>query len=102
MLKAIFNWFVGKPLPNTEAPAVKPEAAPYKVESPPVVKAVEPEPVVAQQPQEVTPTAKKPAVKKPAVKKPAESKTVKAKPAAKPAAMTAAVKKPKAKKSTAK
>lgn len=98
MLKAIFNWFVGKPLPNTEAPAVKPEAAPYKVESPPVVKVVEPEPVVAQQPQEVTPTAKKPAVKKPAVKKPAESKTVKAKPAA----MTAAVKKPKAKKSTAK
>lgn len=98
MLKAIFNWFVGKPLPNTEAPAVKPEAAPYKVESPPVVKAVEPAPVVAAQPQEVTPTAKKPAVKKPAVKKPAESKTVKAKPAA----MTAAVKKSKAKKSTAK
>ena len=34
MLKAIFNWFTGKPLPGTTAPDVKPEAAPYKVEAP--------------------------------------------------------------------
>ena len=35
MLKAIFNWFTGKPLPNTEAPKVSAEAAaPYKIETP--------------------------------------------------------------------
>jgi len=47
MLKAIFNWFTGKPVPGTEAPAVKAESAPYKVEPPPVVKVSEPAPVVA-------------------------------------------------------
>jgi hypothetical protein len=47
MLKAIFNWFTGKPVPGTEAPAVKVESAPYKVEPPPVVKVSEPAPVVA-------------------------------------------------------
>lgn len=35
MLKAIFNWFTGKPLAGTTAPEVKPELAPYKVETPP-------------------------------------------------------------------
>ena len=47
MLKAIFNWFTGKPVPGTEAPAVKAESAPYKVEPAPVVKVSEPAPVVA-------------------------------------------------------
>ena len=47
MLKAIFNWFTGKPVLGTEAPAVKVESAPYKVEPPPVVKVSRPAPVVA-------------------------------------------------------
>ena len=42
MLKAIFNWFTGKPLPGTEAPAVQPEAAPYKLEVPVVAPTMEP------------------------------------------------------------
>lgn len=41
MLKAIFNWFTGKPLPGTTAPDVKPEAAPYKVEAPEAVAPVQ-------------------------------------------------------------
>ena len=64
MLKAIFNWFTGKPVPGTEAPAVKAESAPYKVESPPVVNVREPTKVEAVEP---APKAKRaPAVKKPA------------------------------------
>jgi hypothetical protein len=57
MLKAIFNWFTGKPLPGTEAPAVKAESVPYKVEPPPVVQVQAPAPVAPVAP--VTP-AKKP------------------------------------------
>jgi hypothetical protein len=61
MLKAIFNWFTGKPLPGTEAPAVKAEAAPYKVEPPPVVQVQAPAPVTEQVKVEATaPVAKKP------------------------------------------
>ena len=64
MLKAIFNWFTGKPVPGTEAPAVKAESAPYKVEPPPVVKVSEPVRVEAVEP---APKPKRaPAVKKPA------------------------------------
>ena len=83
MLKAIFNWFK-KPAPEALAPAVTPEAAPYKVEAPaPVVPVVEAKPVAAE------PAAKKAAPKKPAAKKPAVKKA----PAKKPAAMKAAKKK---------
>ena len=34
MLKAIFNWFTGKPAPEAEAPRVPETVAPYKVETP--------------------------------------------------------------------
>jgi len=34
MFKFIVDWFGKKPHPNAEAPAVKPESAPYKVETP--------------------------------------------------------------------
>lgn len=71
MLKAIFNWFVGKPEPHVQAPAVQPAAAPYKVETPPVVAVVEPVPVAEVVVHEPKPRARKPAVKKPAAKKPA-------------------------------
>jgi hypothetical protein len=70
MLTAIFNWFVGKPAPTVVAPPVQPEAAPYKVEAPPVVvAAAEPAPVVEMAKPEAK--AKKPVAKKPAAKKPA-------------------------------
>ena len=65
MLKAIFNWFTGKPVPGTEAPAVKAESAPYKVESPPVVNVREPAKVEAVAPVAPLPDTKVPAVKKP-------------------------------------
>jgi hypothetical protein len=68
MLKAIFNWFTGKPLPGTEAPAVKAESAPYKVEPPPVATVQAPAPVSEHVRVEATaPVAKKPRAKKPAV-----------------------------------
>jgi len=45
MLKAIFNWFTGKPAPEAEAPRVVESAAPYKVEAPaPVAPVAAPEP----------------------------------------------------------
>jgi len=90
MLKAIFNWFSHKnPAPESQAPAVKPEAAPYKVEAPAVTK-----PVARAAP--VTATIKKPAVIKAAPKK--------AVPVKKPAALkkTAAKKLPTPKKATPK
>lgn len=64
MLKAIFSWFSDrKPAPEALAPDVKPENAPYKVETPvaPVLVGM-PEPV----PVEVVETkpAKRPRVKK--------------------------------------
>ena len=62
MLKAIFNWFTGRPLPGTEAPPVQPQAAPYKVETPPVVvTATQPLPVAEPAKPEIK--AKKPAAK---------------------------------------
>ena len=86
MLKAIFNWFTGKPVPGTEAPAVKAESAPYKVEPPPVVKVSEPAPVgdhvrvEATAPVVPAPKAKRaPAVKKAvAPKAPAKPRAKKA------------------------
>ena len=46
MFKFITDWFGKKPHPNAEAPAVKPETAPYKVEVPvQVAPTVVPEPV---------------------------------------------------------
>ena len=67
MLKAIFNWFTGRPLPGTEAPPVQPEAVPYKIETPPVVvTATQPLPVAEPAKPEVK--DKKPAAKKPAAK----------------------------------
>ena len=75
MLKAIFNWFTGRPLPGTEAPPVQPQAAPYKVETPPVVvTATQPLPVAEPAKPEIK--AKKPAAKKPAAKKPAAKPTL--------------------------
>ncbi len=73
MLKAIFNWF-RQPDPKAFAPAVQPEAVPYKVEPAPQVAptfapAVEVAPV-AEPTLAPTPVAKKPAAKAPA-KKPA-------------------------------
>ena len=91
MLKAIFNWFTGKPVPGTEAPAVKAESAPYKVEPPPVVKVSEPAPVVAPKltvdghgdVHKAAPKAKRaPAVKKAAVPRaPVKSRAKKPPPA---------------------
>jgi hypothetical protein len=69
MLKAIFNWFTGKPLPGTEAPAVKADAVPYKVETPaPTAPVVEPM-AVGSEGVAPTPAAKPkaPARKKPVV-----------------------------------
>lgn len=78
MLKAIFNWFTGKPVPGTEAPAVKPEAAPYKIETPPVVKTPEPAPVTEHVRVEATaPKTNKPRAKKPAVAAKANKSTAK-------------------------
>jgi hypothetical protein len=73
MLKAIFNWFTGKPLPGTEAPAVKAESVPYKVEPPPVVQVQALAPVSEHVRVEATaPVTKKPrAVRGPSAKKPA-------------------------------
>ena len=45
MLKAIFNWFTGKPAPAAVAPRVPETVAPYKVETPaPVAPVAAPEP----------------------------------------------------------
>ena len=44
MFKFIVDWFK-KPHPESLAPAVTPEAAPYKVEAPQTVKVTEPKPV---------------------------------------------------------
>ena len=41
MLKAVFDWF-RSPSPKAFAPAVQPEAAPYKVEAPVVAPTMEP------------------------------------------------------------
>ena len=44
MLKAVFDWFKS-PSPKAFAPAVQPEAAPYKVEATSVAPTMEPAPV---------------------------------------------------------
>ena len=77
MLKAVFDWF-RSPSPKAFAPAVQPEAAPYKVEAPVVATVAEAAPVASTTP------AKKPAVKKPQIaKKPAAAITAAKKPTAK-------------------
>ena len=96
MLKTIFNWFTGKPLPGTTAPAVAESAAPYKIEAPSAVApTTAPAPVVSDGgtwpfPTAVPPEpAKKPrarkapaaaikAAEKPAAKKPARPRAKKA------------------------
>ena len=81
MLKTIFNWF-RQPDPKAFAPAVQPEAAPYKVEPPQVAVVAEPQSVAPSEPAKQSKPRRKPAAKK-----------------APAAAMTAA-KKPRTKKSS--
>ena len=73
MLKAIFNWFGHtNPAPQSQAPAVQPEAAPYKVETPAATKSVvEAAPVAETAPVARKPAAIKAAPKKAVAKKPA-------------------------------
>ena len=80
MLKAIFNWF-RQPDPKAFAPAVQPEAVPYKVEPAPQV-APTFAPVAEVAPIAEVAPAPKPAARKPAAKKPAAI-TAPKKPAAK-------------------
>jgi hypothetical protein len=89
MLKAIFDWFK-QPSPKAFAPAVQPEAAPYKVETPQIAPVLEAAPVVPEPAPAPVAEVKKPAAKKPAAKKPAAMKA----PAKKPAAKKPAAKKP--------
>jgi hypothetical protein len=79
MLKAIFNWFSHKnPSPESQTPAVQPEAAPYKVEVlEPTKPVTEAAPVTATATAVKKPAAKKPAAKVTAAKKPAAKKTPK-------------------------
>ena len=93
MLKAIFDWF-RQPSPKAFAPAVQPEAAPYKVEAAPQVA-----PVLEAEPVKPAPVETKPAAK-PAARKAAPKAA--AKPANKPAAITTPAKKPAARKPAAK
>jgi hypothetical protein len=89
MLKAIFNWF-RQPDPKSLAPAVQPEAVPYKTEAP-AQAAPTLAPVEVGKPADERVEATAPA--KPATPKPA---------AQKPAAMKAKAKKPPAKNTKAK
>ena len=89
MLKAIFDWF-RQPDPKAFAPAVQPEAAPYKVEATPQVA-----PVLEAEPVKPAPAEVK-AKSKPAAKKAAP------KAAAKPAAIPTTAKKTAARKPAAK
>ena len=74
MLKAIFDWFK-TPSPAAQAPAVQPEAVPYKVETPvEVAPVMEAAPVVTAPVEATAPLARKP----------------RAKPVTKPAAITPA------------
>lgn len=77
MLKAIFDWF-RQPSPKAFAPAVQPEAAPYKIEAAPqVAPTLEAEPVApatveTKAPAKAAPRKTAPkAAAKPAAKKPA-------------------------------
>ena len=70
MFKFIINWFTGKPIPGTTAPAVSTESAPYKIEPPQTVKIVNPTPVAIKQlsttesKNTIAPKPKKPSAKK--------------------------------------
>lgn len=69
MLKAIFNWFTGKPASEAEAPRVPETSTPYKVESPSVVAPVvapPPAPEISTEPAKTRTAAKPRAGKKPA------------------------------------
>lgn len=112
MLKAIFNWFTGKPLPGTEAPPVPPEAAPYKVETPQeTVRVHQPEPARCGcgrsqsgfcvglhklTPEEWAVHANNPNAAKPQIKKPAAPKKVATAKVAEKPAKPAKARKPKA------
>ena len=100
MLKAIFDWF-RQPSPKAFAPAVQPEAAPYKVETPvQVAPVLEAEPVKAAPAEVKAAPAEVKAAPKPAAKRAAPKAA--AKPASKPAAITAPARKPAARKPAAK
>lgn len=89
MFKFIIDWFGKKPHPNAEAPAVRPEAAPYKIEAPTQVAATQaPAPVAETNPE---PKKKRTFVKR--VEGDAKAKVAKIKATAKPKAP----RKPKAK-----
>ena len=94
MLKAIFDWFK-TPSPAAQAPAVQPEAVPYKVEAPvQVAPVMEAAPVVGKPADDRVEATAKPASRtrtkpaaKTAPKKPAAIKAAPKKPAPrKPAA----------------
>jgi hypothetical protein len=97
MLKAIFDWFK-TPSPAAQAPAVQPEAVPYKVETPvQVAPVMEAAPVVAAPAEVGKPAADRVEATAPAKPAPKPRAKPAAKPATKPAAITAA-KKPRARK----
>ena len=99
MLKAIFDWFK-TPSPAAQAPAVQPEAVPYKVETPvEVAPVMEAAPVVAAPAEVGKPAADRVEATAPPARKPRAKPAAKpaAKPVTKPAAITAA-KKPRARK----
>jgi hypothetical protein len=93
MLKAVFDWFKS-PSPKAFAPAVQPEAAPYKVNAvvvAPVTEAAK----VAVPPAKPPIVQRAPAKKQQFVKKPVAAITAAKKPVAKaPAAKKPAAKKP--------
>ena len=88
MLKAIFDWFK-TPSPAAQAPAVQPEAVPYKTEAPvQVAPVMEAAPVVATPAEVGKPTNQRVEATAPPARKP-RAKPV-AKPTTKPTATTAA------------
>jgi hypothetical protein len=99
MLKVIIDWF-RRPDPKAFAPAVQPEAVPYKVETPvqvaPTLAPTEVGKPADNRVEATTPV--KPATPKPAARKPATPKPA----AQKPAAMKAPAKKPPVKNTRAK
>jgi hypothetical protein len=88
MLKAIFDWFK-TPSPAAQAPAVQPEAVPYKVETPvEVAPVMEAAPVVTAPAEVGKPANQRVEATAPPGRKP-RAKPV-TKPATKPAAITPA------------
>lgn len=104
MLKAIFNWFSHKnPAPESQAPVVQPEAAPYKVEAPvPVAPVAAPEPVAPAPVAEAVPQRAKNGQGKFVADNPATPENEAWKGGKAPAAIKAAPKKAAAKKPAAK